>query len=143
MRRMILISVLVVLIIFLIIFGVNTKRKSEIFEQYTKAVEQRDGNSNYYAKIINKEEATIEMIGKDNIKIYRQISKDGKIRMLYQEGDKMTICITEPSGKKTAINVEAGMVPGFNGGDSYFDSIYKVGNRNKNNNRKFKWKRML
>lgn len=126
MKKNVLILILVVLIIFLIIFIVNTKRKSEILEQYTKAVEQRLDSTNYYIKTINNEENIIEIIAKDNIKVYKEISKDGIIRILYQEGDKATICITETSGKKTAVKVENGIVPVFSGGDSYFDSIYKV-----------------
>lgn len=128
MKKKILISILVVLMVFLIIFVMNTKRKAEILEKYTKAVEQREDNTNYYAKTICNEENIIEIIVKDNIKVYKQISKDGTIRILYQEGDKMTICITEPSGKKTAVNVENGSVPVFSGGDSYFNSIYEIEN---------------
>lgn len=129
MKKKVLITIVAVLIIFSIIFVVNTVRKVSILTQYTKAVELREGNTNYYVKAINNDdETTSEVIGKDSIKIFRQISKDGTIRMLYQEGDSLKVCINEPSGKKIATNVGEGIVPTYSGGDSYFNSILKVEN---------------
>ena len=128
MKKKVFITIVALLIISLIIFVISTARKTVILTQYTEAVESRGGNTNYYVKTINNDETTNEVIGKDSIKIFRQISKDGTIRMLYQEGDEIKVCVNEPSGKKIATNVGEGIVPTYSGGDSYFSSILETEN---------------
>ena len=133
MKKKVLILVVVILLILLTIFTIDAIRKFIILEQYSEAVASRMNCTNYYVKFVNNkgknDEMTIEMFRKGNIKIYRHTSPNGPIRTMYQEDENDIIILTETlSGEKSGFKTNSNIMPGYNGGDSYFSSIYEAGN---------------
>ena len=126
MKRKVSIVVLVILLILFMIFIINVIRKAIILEKYSETVVSRRNCTNYYVKYIIDNTTTYERFCKDNVKIEKSTTKNGTIHTLFQKDAKEYFILVETaSGEKIGFKSDIGGIPNFDGGDSYFSTLFE------------------